>query len=131
MRHVRRRWCAGLFIVGFACTVYAADVSFKNAIVPVFDHYCVACHLTGEEPGNLALNSSDAYANLVGRPSVESALERVKAGSPDDSYLVRKIEGTQTDMGGKGARMPLGIAALDAATIARIRAWIVAGAPNN
>jgi hypothetical protein len=52
----------------------------------------------------------------------------VTVGNPDNSYLVRKLEGTA---GITGSRMPLGGPPLDAALIANVRAWITAGAPNN
>jgi hypothetical protein len=86
--------------------------------------------MTGEEPGSLALNPADAYQDLVGRPSIESPLARVKPKSPDDSYLIRKVEGTHLKAGGTGGRMPLGGPALDEASIAVIRTWILAGAPQ-
>ena len=53
------------------------------------------------------------------------ALQRVNPGSRDNSYLIRKLEGSAT----VGARMPLGGPFLDDATIAVIRQWIAAGAP--
>lgn len=126
-----RRVCFALLSIPLTGSVAAADGGFQAGVIPVFQHYCVACHLTGEEPGNLALNPSDAYQYLVGRTSVESPLLRVKPGSSEDSYLMRKIEGTHLKVGGKGARMPLGGPALDEASIAVIRAWIVAGASES
>jgi hypothetical protein len=128
----RHPWlCFALLGTPLAGSAAAADGGFQAGVVPVFQHYCVACHLTGEEPGNLALNPADAYQNLVGRNSVESPLVRVKPGSSEDSYLMRKIEGTHLKAGGKGARMPLGGPVLDETSIAIIRAWIVAGAPES
>jgi len=122
---------AALLGILLARSAAAAEGGFQAGVVAVFQHHCVACHLTGEEPGNLALNPADAYQNLVGRTSVESPLLRVKPGSSEDSYLMRKIEGTHLTAGGKGARMPLGGPFLDEASIAVIRAWIVAGAPES
>ncbi|PYP19958.1 MAG: hypothetical protein DMD54_01700, partial [Gemmatimonadetes bacterium] len=62
------------------------------------------------------------------------ALERVRSSRPDSSYLVHKIQGTQTTVGGSGARMPFGCSGascLDNATINLIRNWILQGAQNN
>jgi hypothetical protein len=56
------------------------------------------------------------------------ALQRVAAGNPDDSYLIRKLEGGP-DIG--GSRMPQGGPFLDQAIIDQIRQWITDGAPNN
>jgi len=63
--------------------------------------------------------------------SNESALLRVKAGDPDSSYLVHKIQGTQGTVGGSGGRMPLGRSPLSQDNINTIRDWISAGALNN
>jgi len=130
-RLVRRalRLSAGLSI-GLVATATAAP-RFSVDIVPVFNTRCVACHLTGDEPGRMALTPESAYSSLVGVPSAEAALLRVKPGDPDASYLVKKIEGQQRAAGGIGERMPFGGPALDAETIAAIRAWIAAGAKND
>jgi hypothetical protein len=63
--------------------------------------------------------------------SNESALLRVKAGDPDSSYLVHKIQGTQGTVGGSGGQMPLGRSPLSQDNIDIIRDWIAAGALNN
>jgi hypothetical protein len=55
-----------------------------------------------------------------------SALERVAPGHADDSYLIRKLEGTA---GIVGDRMPRFGTPLDQPTIDVIRQWIDAGAP--
>jgi hypothetical protein len=63
--------------------------------------------------------------SLVGVASVEqSSLQRVKAGDPDNSYLIQKVEGTAA----VGARMPFGGAPLDQAAIDAIRDWVTNGA---
>jgi hypothetical protein len=126
-----RRGALVLLGMGLGGSAVTSAAGFKADVVAIFQHYCVACHLTGEEPGNLALNPADAYLNLVGRPSIESPLVRVKPDSPEDSYLIRKIEGTHLKAGGKGARMPLGGPVLDGESVAVIRAWIVTGAPES
>lgn len=115
---------------GFIATAMAAP-RFSADIVPVFNTRCVACHLTGDEPGKMALTPESAYSSLVGVSSTEAGLLRVKPNDPDASYLVKKIEGQQRAAGGTGERMPFGGPALDAETIAAIRAWIAAGAKND
>jgi hypothetical protein len=73
------------------------------------------------------LTSADAsFAALVGVASLEvPTLQRVAASNPDDSYLVRKLEGGPNIV---GSRMPLVGPALPQTTIDSIRAWIGAGA---
>jgi hypothetical protein len=111
---------------------HAADpVSFSKDIVPVLRNQCAVCHLTGTEPGNMSLVPKAAYTTLVGAPSTESKLQRVKPGSAQESYLMHKLDGTQISVGGQGARMPFDGPPLDAETLDKIRRWIEAGAPNN
>jgi hypothetical protein len=51
---------------------------------------------------------------------------KLKAGNPAGSTLITRLESTDVKM-----RMPLNKPALDKATIAKIKAWIMAGAMNN
>ncbi len=121
-----------------ASTTSAATVSNVASVTPftfteiqaqVFTATCAAsgCHSGATPPQGLSL-VAPAYANLVGVASTEvPALQRIRSGDAANSYLVQKIEGTAA----VGGRMPLGGPFLDATTIARIRAWVNAGAPNN
>jgi hypothetical protein len=75
------------------------------------------------------LSAGNAHGNLVNVSSQEVPdLLRVEPGNPDDSYLVRKIEGGPNII---GERMPRGRPPLSDAQIQRIRAWIEDGAPAN
>jgi mono/diheme cytochrome c family protein len=111
-----------------AAVATAAPVSFQRDVLPIFKQHCMACHISGEEQGGLALAPRLAHASLVGVPSRESALLRVKPGQPEASYLVRKIDGTHQEAGGSGVQMPMGDAGLDAAARETIRRWVVEGA---
>jgi hypothetical protein len=77
------------------------------------------------------LSQGQAYANIVNVQSNESSLLRVRPSQPDSSYLVHKIQGTQSNVGGSGGQMPLGRNPLSQAQIDTIRQWIADGAPNN
>ena len=72
--------------------------------------------------------ANDSHAALVNVSSLQVAQDRVEPGDPDNSYLIRKLEG---DAGIVGSRMPQGGPFLDQATIDTIRQWINDGAPNN
>ena len=100
---------------------FADEVSFDRDIVPVLSARCANCHMTGTEPGGLALTPDDAYASLVGVKSPEAGLVRVSRGDPERSYLLMKLQGTQLDHGGRGARMPLGAPSLPPQSIQLIR----------
>ncbi len=52
------------------------------------------------------------------------SLKRVLPGNPNSSYIINKLEGTQT----VGVQMPFGGPYLDQATINQVRDWITAGA---
>ena len=94
----------------------------------VFTPACTGCHAGAGAPQGLRLDAGNSYAMLVGVPSVEvRSVLRVAPGNPDASYLVQKLEGSAA----VGARMPLGGPFLDAATIAVVRQWIAAGAPQS
>ena len=82
--------------------------------------------------GDLVLEAEGVYDALVGQPAANPVARaggvlRVAPGAPATSYLMRKILG---DLGsGEGVRMPLGNPPLPEHEVARIRAWILAGAP--
>ena len=93
---------------------------------------CVACHTNvGRNPaGGLNLLGDGAYAQLVNVESVTNRGSlRVVPGDPDNSLLVRKLEGTP---GIVGQRMPIGGPPyLTAGQIQIIRRWIQDGAKND
>ncbi len=134
----------GIFVLGIApgcssggssnttaATTAASGVSFSKNIQPIFNSNCVVCHQGAGQAG-LTLEPNLSYSKLVGVPSTQSATEqRVKAGAPDQSYLLAKLNGTQVAAGGSGAQMPYGAAPLSASNISLIQQWIAAGAPNN
>jgi hypothetical protein len=98
----------------------------------IFTPTCFAgCHTGptgGALPGGMDLSNTDASFNsLVMMPSLQQpAVFRVLPGNPDDSYLIRKLEGTA---GISGQQMPRGGAPpLDPAQIAVVRQWISDGA---
>ncbi|MDB4930797.1 MAG: hypothetical protein JWM10_3281 [Myxococcaceae bacterium] len=94
------------------------------------------CH--GGVAGSLTLTGPGAYAALVGAPSFQVArVARVAPGDPAGSYLMLKLEGQMasvTECAATprtcGVSMPQGEAALPAAELAVVRAWIAAGAPE-
>jgi hypothetical protein len=98
---------------------------FDSIQANVFTPICTVCHAGADAPHGLRLDAADSYGLLVGVPSVEvPSLFRVKAGDPDNSYLIQKLEGHAA----VGERMPLGGPYLPNDEIALIRQWITAGA---
>src|SRR5215475_4907555 len=101
---------------------------FQSIQDNVFTPICVRCHSGAGAPQGLQLDAAHSYAFLVGVPSSEdSGVLRVKAGAPDASYLIRKLQGSA---GIVGAQMPFGGPPLPQATIDVIRQWVSDGAAN-
>jgi len=135
-----RFWSTSLFLVAIAATgCEHADPLGEEATAPtfsaiqqtIFTPNCAVsgCHLGDRAPAQLDLSSGRSYANLVGVPSVGvPALLRVEPGNPDESYLVRKVEGGP---GITGLQMPRGRDRLTAEQIQAIRDWIAAGAAQD
>jgi hypothetical protein len=95
----------------------------------VFTPICSRCHIGANAPEGLQLDAAHSYSLLVGVPSVEdSSLLRVKPGDPDNSYMIRKIQGGPGIVGGQ---MPLGLAPLPQSTIDVIRTWVANGAAQS
>lgn len=108
-----------------------AAPTFTSIQQTIFNTSCAVsgCHLGGAAAAQMDLGAGNAYGNLVGVASVEvPTLNRVEPGNPDDSYLVRKLEGTP---GIVGLQMPRGRDPLSAAQVQSIRDWIEAGAEND
>ncbi|HEY2633452.1 MAG TPA: hypothetical protein VGI51_01955, partial [Steroidobacteraceae bacterium] len=101
---------------------------FQSIQDNVFTPICSKCHVGGGAPEGLQLDAAHSYNLLVGVPSTEQpAVLRVKPGDPDNSYMVRKIEGLSSIT---GLQMPYMEMPLPQATIDAIRQWITNGAPN-
>lgn len=110
------------------------SVTLSGHVQPIFNQNCAlsGCHAGTSPAQGMSLAAGSAYASIVNVPSAEApALRRVRPFQPDSSYLVHKVQGTQANVGGSGARMPLGGNPLSATEIARIRTWITLGAKNN
>ena len=73
----------------------------------------------------MRLDAANSYALLVGVTSAEDGTyRRVEPHDPNNSYLIKKLEGTAS----VGERMPAGLPALSQADINVIRQWIIDGA---
>ncbi len=99
--------------------------TFESIQQNVFSAQCEMCHTGASAPEGLRLDPDNSYDLLVGVPSSQQpSLQRVEPGNPDDSYLIRKLEGTAAT----GEQMPLDLPPLPQADIDVIRQWIADGA---
>lgn len=96
--------------------------------VNVFSVNCAVsgCHGGATVQQGLRLDPGFSAGNLINVASPQDAtLIRVIPGNPGGSFLIQKLEGTQT----VGIRMPAFSPPLPQATIDVIRQWILNGAP--
>jgi mono/diheme cytochrome c family protein len=90
--------------------------SFVREVAPLFERWCVRCHGAKEQQGGLRL---DSYLWLMRGGDTAPA---VTPGDPEQSLLIAKVE--RRDRPAMPPRRPL-----PAPFVARLRAWIAAGAP--
>jgi uncharacterized delta-60 repeat protein len=100
----------------------------------IFTPKCASCHnpdAVGGDTANLFLDSvQTSFDDLVNAPSTQSAIfKRVEPFKPDESYLIKKLEGTAPVP--FDSRMPLVGPPLSADEIKLTRDWISAGAKND
>jgi hypothetical protein len=116
-----------------SATVQVTVPTYTADIQPIWNEVCVSCHDSTTPDGNLNLLPGASYSRLVGvsgsnRCGGTTAIQRVRAGQPNTSLLVRKIEGSC------GTRMPQNDPAYfvnNPGLVTLIRSWVLAGAPNN
>ncbi len=98
------------------------SVSFAEDILPIFRARCAECHGAEDENGEVR---TEVSLNLLEYERVMAGSEFgtvIEAGDPEGSFLLDMI--VAGDMPETGDPVP-------EEEIALIRAWIVAGAPNN
>lgn len=119
-------------------------VSFREKVFPIFAPSCKFSTCHGNEFGDangVYLGSPDPSllrANLVDKPAPElSTMSFVKPGDWRNSYLMRKLDGTQCLLnaqckdGDCGDSMPRGNDLIDQAVRDDVRRWIAQGALDN
>jgi len=105
-------------------------VSLSANVQPIFSVNCAVsgCHNAATATQGLSLESNDAHANIVDRPSSEmQSLDRIEPGDPANSFLYLKLNPSPPS----GQRMPFGGPYLSEEQILTIRFWIEQGAQNN
>ena len=136
--HLTALLCASAFLVGCAGNGPPASdssSSFDTIQRTIFDVHCLSagCHNSTDRGGNLVLDATAAYANLINvipfnAVARTNGLQRVVPGDAEHSFLLIKLTGPAP---GEAARMPLTAQALSDADIALVRDWILAGAPGS
>lgn len=120
--------------LNFPCALASdsAPVSFQSDLLPVLKARCAVCHMTGKEPGGMALTPDSAWSDLVDQPSLGlPSMKRVTPAEPQSSYLLHKLWGTHRSAGGAGSRMPMHQPPLAGAVMDQFERWVMSGAPDN
>ena len=116
----------GLFFLAFSsckkkkttdCTL-PETVSFSQDIQPLFNDHCISCHGGGSPSGNLNLESSVSYLNLLDPQS--GYLDTI---NPSSSLLYSSMNSTSNPMPPNGK--------LDNCKIELVLKWIQQKAKNN
>ena len=122
----------GDFVVQFTIsTPVVVGPTLDEIQAAIFTPSCATsgCHDNGSQAAGLSLADADtSFLELVGQFSNQNGQSNVMLvapNEPDNSYLVRKLEGTA---GISGGRMPPGGSALPQSDINVIRQWILDGA---
>jgi polyvinyl alcohol dehydrogenase (cytochrome) len=117
---------------GDAGLAYGSFASVYQKVIRRQQCATIFCH--GGAAGSLLMsNPSLAYTNMVGVVATgpacaASGMKRVDPGHPESSLLLDKIANVPPAC---GAEMPPDSNTMEAALIEEVRAWILAGAPNN
>lgn len=118
-------------------------VSFSADVVPIFARSCAfsTCHGSNVGPANgvfLGRDAARVHTAIVGVRSGElPAMSFVTPNSPRESYLMRKMDGSQCALDGQCTdgsckdSMPKNEPTLEVGTRDTVRRWIAQGAPNN
>ncbi len=108
----------------------ASTVSFQNDILPILaNNSCSSgfCHgNTDSPPSNFLVLDAVSIMGPGNRASAEDACDVVR-GNPDESFIIRMLEGTVAG----APRMPMGGDPISDADMNTIRQWITEGAPDN
>ena len=102
-------------LVALAALSVAAQPSFQRDVRPLLQAQCQGCHHPASAASGLDVTSYAAFAKGGKRGP------GFVAGKPEESLTIRYLAGAMQP------RMPLGQAAIAAAEIDRVRAWIAAG----
>ena len=102
---------------------YPVNVDYYNEVVPIFQSYCVSCHLEDFQYNDNGL-ALDSYLNLMRGGNTGPAIIPFDA---ENSLLVKAIEGRAYESDGI-ASMPYFSPLINESLINIIRAWVDEGA---
>ncbi|MEM9382501.1 MAG: c-type cytochrome domain-containing protein [Planctomycetota bacterium] len=112
----------------FTLPTIPETVTLSGEVQPILTASCTGCHSGVAPSAGLNLSSGVTHGATVGVASTGiPTMNLITAGDPDASYLIDKIQNTQT----VGVRMPPNGPPLTPTQIALIRVWAADGALDN
>jgi len=110
--------------------VVAATATLTQVQATVFTTSCAFANCHGSNPQQgMSLVAGQTHSNTVNVASRQQpSLDRIEPGSPEQSYLWRKVT---REPSVSGAFMPIGAPPLNQTQLDLLRSWILAGAPND
>ncbi len=121
------------------CDGATDEYAFGEIFTSVVSSNC-GCHSGSSHSTGFAFNNSQTtlYDKWVGGPGTGVAssevptVDRIEPGDSTQSYVMHKLDGTQTSVGGFGSQMPASAGCCLSLDVRDgIRAWINSGAPND
>ncbi|GIR71298.1 MAG: hypothetical protein CM15mP74_25490 [Halieaceae bacterium] len=94
----------------FSTVASASDaeiVSFEAELLPILKARCAVCHMTGEEPGAMALTPTRPGQRWWRRSGGSGKYVAGSAGDPQASYLLHKLWVVIVRSGAPAPRMPM------------------------
>ncbi len=111
--------CGFIYLLALVTTTSAVDVDFSRVIKPLLAEHCIKCHGPDEAEGGLDLSNREKALLKT-----DSDVLAIVPGKASDSEVIKRITSTDPEL-----RMPPGEEKpLNESEIARLRAWIDAGA---
>lgn len=135
--HARSTVLGILSLLALGCGEDDQGISFSKDIAPIFEGRCNICHHPTSAVGHEFAVAFDPERGVVNRENSWAADHPspyeliVDPGNPANSSLVAKVGETPIDPAVDGNNMPYAVPYLEDADIAKVEAWILAGANDD
>jgi hypothetical protein len=103
-------------------------VTWDAGVSPILQNNCTGCHVGGAISGGKGF---EVYGPMLDASNGVPSMPLVTPGDTAASFLLHKLNGTQSSVGGGGSRMPLIGAPMDQYLIDVGERWIEDGAGQN
>ena len=110
-----------IVLVSFASVQLAQAAEFERDIAPLFAK-CLACHGAKQQMSGLRLDQREAALQGGNAGAI------LKPGNSEESRLIHYLTGAKGPLNPRGIKMPMGGASMPANDLAKVKAWIDAGA---